>query len=254
MVFLKKYNLFCFIIYFFNLILICSQIKAENAPLNIQKYCEGALEFYLDRPDLETEFNRRLEFCKVTIKDISPQGFETNPIISDFRSMYGVNGRTRMQIHQGIDIIGNANQPIIAIADGIVLETEEKLCEGPSLVIDHGKSVTGERLIAVYTHTGTFLVKEGDKVKRGMPVAKLPEKIKFPCMARVRHLHLQIGQEYCEKEEKNKWGCDFFIKDKYSSLNPHLFWSNGKNKVTCYDENKEFEKGTITYPFFCKKI
>ena len=35
-----------------------------------------------------------------------------------------------------------------------------------------------------------------------MPVAKLPEKIKFPCMARVRHLHLQIGQEYCEKRKR----------------------------------------------------
>ena len=254
MVFFKKYNLFNFIIYFSYLILTYTQLKAENPPLNIQKYCEGALEFYIDRPDLETEFKRRLEFCKATIKDISPQGYETNPIISDFKSMYGVNGRTRMQIHQGIDIIGNANQPIIAIADGTVLETEEKLCEGPSLVIDHGKSATGERLITVYTHTGAFLVKEGDKVKRGMPVAKLPEKIKFPCMARVRHLHLQIGQEYCEKEEKNKWGCDFFIKDKYSSLNPHLFWSNGKNKVTCFDKNKEFKKGTITYPFFCEKM
>ena len=36
-------------------------------------------------------------------------------------------------------------------------------------------------------------------------------------MARVRHLHLQIGQEYCEKRKRIKWGCDFFIKDKYSS-------------------------------------
>ena len=135
-----------------------------------------------------------------------------------------------------------------------VLETEEKLCEGPSVVIDHGKSTSGERLIAIYTHTGDFLVKEGDIVKRGMPVAKLPEKISFPCMARVRHLHLQIGQQYCEKEEKHKWGCDFFIKDKYSSLNPHLFWANGKNKVTCYDKNRKYLKGTITYPFFCKKI
>ena len=49
--------------------------------------------------------------------------------------MYGVNGRTRVQIHQGIDILGGANEPIIAIADGIVLETDEKLCEGPSVVI-----------------------------------------------------------------------------------------------------------------------
>ena len=121
-------------------------------------------------------------------------------------------------------------------------------------MIDHGKSITGEKLIAIYTHTGDFLVKEGDIIKRGMPIAKLPEKISFPCMARVRHLHLQIGQQYCEKHEKNTWGCDFYIKDKYSSLNPHLFWADGENIITCYDEKKKFQEGTITYPFYCKKL
>ena len=220
---------------------------------SITEYCKDALDFYLDRPDLETEFLRRLEFCKNTVRDVSPNGFKVNPIISDFKSMFGVNGRTRMNIHQGIDIIGYANQPIIAIADGIVLETDEKLCEGPTLVIDHGISTTGEKLITIYTHTGEFLVKEGEKVKRGSPIANLPEKISFPCMARVRHLHLQIGQQYCEKEEKNSWGCDFFIKDKYSSLNPHFFWANGKDNVTCFSENKQYKNGTITYPFVCEK-
>ena len=48
--------------------------------------------------------------------------------------MYGVNGRTRMQVHLFIDIIGDANQEIIALQDGIVLEIEEKLCEGPTVV------------------------------------------------------------------------------------------------------------------------
>ena len=254
MIYFIKNNFSYLTIYIFYLFLVALGSKAQDSSTNVKRYCEKALEFYLDRPDLEAEFERRLEFCKATITDVSPEGYEVNPVISDFNSMYGVNGRTRMQIHQGIDIIGNANQPIIAIADGKVLETEEKLCEGPSVVIDHGKSTSGERLIAIYTHTGDFLVKEGDIVKRGMPVAKLPEKISFPCMARVRHLHLQIGQQYCEKEEKHKWGCDFFIKDKYSSLNPHLFWANGKNKVTCYDKNRKYLKGTITYPFFCKKI
>ena len=254
MIYFTKINLLSLLFYIFYLIIFSFKTQAQDPPANIKKYCEKALEFYLDRPDLETEFKRRLEFCKTTITDVSPEGYETNPIISDFKSIYGVNGRTRMQIHMGIDIIGNADQPIIAIADGKVLETEEKLCEGPSVVIDHGKSISGERLITIYTHTGEFLVKAGDNVKRGMPVAKLPKKISFPCMARVRHLHLQIGQQYCEKEEKNTWGCDFFIKDKYNSLNPHLFWANGKNKVTCYDQNRKYKKGTITYPFFCKKI
>ena len=61
--------------------------------------------------------------------------------------MFGVNGRTRMQIHQGIDIVGSANEPILAIADGIVLETVIANCVGPSVVIDHGSSIDNKKLI-----------------------------------------------------------------------------------------------------------
>lgn len=231
---------------------------AENVKSNnltaIDKSCKAALEFYLDRPDLETEFKRRLEFCKNVIKDKSPSGYYANPIVSDFKSMYGVNGRTRMQLHQGIDILGQANEPIIAIADGQVLDTADSECVGPTLVIDHGTSLDDKKLITIYTHVGNFLVKEGDLVKRGMPVAKLPEKIQYPCMARVRHLHLQIGQKYCEKEEQGSWGCNFFIKDLYSSLNPHDYWADGPGKITCFDKKKKYESGTLTYPFACKKL
>ena len=49
---------------------------------------------------------------------------------------------------------------------------------------------------------GEFLVNENDVVKRGDLIAKLPIKVNYRCMARVRHLHLQIGQRYCKKEEK----------------------------------------------------
>ena len=219
----------------------------------IAKQCKDSLDFYIERPDLEAEFLRRLEYCKANVKDVSPVGYEVNPIISDFKSMYGVNGRTRMQIHQGIDIIGHANEPIIAIADGIVLETATDECVGPTLVIDHGKSFDNKKLITIYSHTGKFLVKEGDAVKRGTAVARLPDKIEYPCMARVRHLHLQIGQKYCEKEEKNKWGCGFFIKDLYSSLNPNDYWAEGPGKISCYDKKKKYKKGVLTYPFNCNK-
>ena len=220
---------------------------------NIHKECKAALDFYLERPDLEAEFLRRLNYCKQTARDISPKGYKTNLIISDFKSMYGVNGRTRMQIHQGIDIIGQANDQIIAIADGKVLETTVANCVGPSLIIDHGQSTDNKKLITIYTHIGEILVKEGEKIKRGSPIAKLPVKIEFPCMARVRHLHLQIGQEYCEKEDKGKWGCQFFIKDLYNSLNPHDYWSDGANNMTCFEKNKKYMMGTITYPFVCEK-
>ena len=45
-----------------------------------------------------------------------------------------------MQVHQGVDIIGYANEPILAMADGVVLETASADCVGPNVVIDHGLS------------------------------------------------------------------------------------------------------------------
>ena len=218
-----------------------------------EERCDKALDYYLTRPELETEYLRRLEYCINTVKDISPVGYETNPIISDFASMYGVNGRTRMNIHQGVDIIGYANEPILAVADGIVLETALADCVGPNVVIDHGLSADNKRLITIYSHTGKYLVKEGEKVKRGSVIAKLPEKIEYPCMARVRHLHLQIGQQYCEKKEKNTWGCGFFIKDLYSSLNPNDFWLKDNGQVRCFKKDRQYDQGVFTYPFKCKK-
>ena len=232
-----------------------TNIKSNKTKLNdISAQCKSALEFYDDFPQLKGEYVRVLDHCTSTAKDFSPSGFETNPILSDFGSMSGVNSRPRDNIHQGIDIIGPSEQPIIAIADGKVLETSVEDCWGPSLIVDHGKSNDDKNLIAIYGHVGDFLVKENDIIKRGDVIAKLPRKINFRCMARVRHLHLQIGQRYCKKEEKDNWGCKYFIKDFYRSLNPHLYWSEGKNKLTCYEEGRKYPSGTITFPFPCDKV
>ena len=213
----------------FNVYKICSQLIIEDEQ-KAQKVLVNVL-------------NNRSKFDSVH-----------NPILSDFGSMSGVNTRPRDNIHQGIDIIGQKNQSIIAIADGKVLETTIEDCWGATLIVDHGKALDGKNLITIYGHVGEFMVKENDNVKRGDIIAKLPEKVNYRCMARVRHLHLKIGQRYCKKEEKDNWGCKYFIKDFYSSLNPHNYWSNGPKKISCFEKNKEFKKGTITFPFTCKRI
>ena len=195
-----------------------------------------------------------MEYCKTYSKDVSPEGFIVNPILSDFGVMSGVNTRPRDHIHQGIDIIGSKNEPIIAVADGKVLQATVEDCWGSTLVVDHGESKDSKKLIVIYAHVGKFKVKENDYVKRGEIIAYLPEKVEFMCMARVRHLHLQIGQKYCQKEEKDNWGCKYFIKDFYNSLNPHKYWANGPNKVSCFEEDNKYSKGTLTYPFRCKKL
>ncbi len=254
--FLKISRLFLnlLILFFFSFFKLSAyDQKIEEYKLNdITQQCKNSLEWYDDHPGYVGEFNRVFEYCKKYAKDVSPIGFEVNPILSDFQSMNGVNTRPRDNIHQGIDIIGSKNQPVIAIADGKVLETSIEDCWGPTMIIDHGKSIDGKNLIAIYGHIGEFLVNENDNVRRGDKIAKLPKKIEFRCMARVRHLHLQIGQEYCEK--KDNWGCKYFIKDFYRSLNPHNYWADGPNNISCYEKNKSFEKGSITYPFACKKI
>jgi len=250
-----------------NVLLILTTFLITSLPLNsiseeltkdqtnepyIVKYCKDSLGWYDDHPGYRGEFVRVFDYCKTYAKNISPLGFEVNPILSDFGSINGVNTRPRDNIHQGIDIIGYKEQPIIAIADGKVLETTIEDCWGGTLVMDHGKSTDGKNLITIYGHVGDFLVKENDIVKRGDIIATLPNKVEFRCMARVRHLHLQIGQEYCQKEEKDNWGCKYFIKDYYRSLNPHDYWASGTKNITCFKENKSYPDGTITFPFKCK--
>ena len=228
-------------------------LKTESYPKNLSEQCDNALEWYDDHPGYNGEFVRVLDYCIKYAKDISPKGFEVNPILSDFGSMNGVNTRPRDNIHQGIDIIGPKDQPIIAIADGKVLETTVEDCWGGTLIVDHGKSFDGKNLITIYGHVGEFLVKENDNINRGDIIAKLPKKVKYRCMARVRHLHLQIGQQYCQKEEKDNWGCKYFIKDFYRSLNPHDYWADGPKNITCYEKGKKYKRGTLTYPIPCKK-
>ena len=156
--------------------------------------------------------------------------------------MAGVNTRPRDTIHQGIDIIGPENQKIIAIADGVVLETTVEDCWGATVIIDHGKSFDGKNLIVIYGHVGEFLVEENQQVKGGDLIAKLPKNVKYRCMARVRHLHLQIGQRYCEKSEKDNWGCKYFIKDYYSSLNPMITGQMGQTKFHVLRKIKRLRK------------
>ena len=220
---------------------------------SIETLCLNSLEWYERHPGYKGEYRRVLKYCNTYAKDVSPDGFTVNPILSDFGVMSGVNTRPRDHIHQGIDIIGSKNEPIIAVADGKVLETTVEDCWGSTLVVDHGESIDGKKLIVLYAHVGEFDVNENDFVKRGEVIARLPEKVEFMCMARVRHLHLQIGQQYCQKEEKDNWACKYFIKDFYNSLNPHEYWADGPNKVSCFEKNKKYKSGTLTYPFACLK-
>ena len=172
-------------------------------------------------------------------------------IISDFQSWMGANRKRRGAIHQGFDIAGPSGQPVIAIADGLVVETHVEKCWGPTVVVDHGNDKDGKPLIALYGHVGEILVEKGQAVSRGDVIARLGNNHhKFKCMVGVRHLHLQLGRDR-RLIKGSYWGHAYFLKDAFTALNPHLLWADGPYQVTCFDKNREYSRGTLTYPVPC---
>ena len=224
-----------------------------------RKTLSGLENFYLERGWIydgtlsKNEFNFFVKFLWRKERLKSPRSAPL--IISDFQSPFGVKGRRRPANHQGIDITGPIGQPILAVADGKVLETTVEKCWGPTIVVDHGRALDGRKLIALYGHLGDMLVSEGDKVQRGQLIARLGNnQANFRCIGGVRHLHFQLGQKYRKKGEKGAaWGHTFFLYDGGKGINPHQLWADGPNWVTCFDPSKSYRKGTLTYPVPCNK-
>ena len=73
--------------------------------ISISSYCDDSLQWYDDHPGYKGEFNRVLDYCLEYVKDVSPEGYNVNPILSDFGAINGVNTRPRDSIHQGLSLI-----------------------------------------------------------------------------------------------------------------------------------------------------
>ena len=85
--------------------------------------------------------------------------------------------------HYGIDIATNFGNPIVATADGIVLSLGTDKMLGRNIVIGHGGGTTTH-----YLHLSKFLVKAGEKVKRGDVIGLVGKTGK----ALGPHLHYEV--------------------------------------------------------------
>jgi len=173
-------------------------------------------------------------------------------IASGFHSMSGINGFWRTNKHQGIDITGDNGQPIIAAADGKVLDAEVENCWGPTVSIDHGEGLDGRNIIALYGHVGEILVNEGEEIKRGQIIARLGDNhYDYKCIYRVRHLHFQIGRIWNVMKNFGR-GHKYFLEDGDDGVNPHIYWADGPGMITCFDPKRTYKPGTLTYPVPCQ--
>jgi murein DD-endopeptidase MepM/ murein hydrolase activator NlpD len=85
--------------------------------------------------------------------------------------------------HYGIDIATNFGNPIVATADGIVLSLGNDKMSGRSIVLSHGGGITTH-----YLHLSRFLVRAGQKVKRGDVIGLVGKSGK----ALGPHLHYEV--------------------------------------------------------------
>jgi len=89
----------------------------------------------------------------------------------------------RRQFHYGIDIATNFGNPIVATADGIVISLDNDKMGGKNITISHGNAVTTH-----YLHLSKFLVRSGQKVKRGDVIGLVGKTGK----ALGPHLHYEV--------------------------------------------------------------
>lgn len=89
----------------------------------------------------------------------------------------------KQTFHYGIDIATNFGNPVVATADGMILKLGSDNMSGRYIVINHGGGLTTH-----YLHLSKFLVKAGQKVKRGDVIGLVGKSGK----ALGPHLHYEV--------------------------------------------------------------
>jgi murein DD-endopeptidase MepM/ murein hydrolase activator NlpD len=93
----------------------------------------------------------------------------------------------RHHVHAGVDIRGARGQDILASRDGVVAFCgRTKTGYGTMVVLDHGDGVQ-----TLYAHAEKVLVKQGDAVRCGQPIALLGRTGN----ATTEHCHFEIRIE-----------------------------------------------------------
>lgn len=97
------------------------------------------------------------------------KGSFTRPVEAGISDVFGVqrvfNG-TVQSTHQGLDFRVPPGTPVAAVNRGRVILARPLFFEGNCVMIDHGQG-----LLTLYLHLSKFLIKEGDTVEKGQPIA-----------------------------------------------------------------------------------
>jgi len=172
--------------------------------------------------------------------------------IGDYAKQYSEATRRRTnqipKFHRGIDLVRkngpNEGLQIIAAAAGEVTRAVINECAGGEVVVRSEFKRDGKNIHVEYVHLGRLLVRKGQRIKRGQPVGELSRgKKHWPCMGSRAHLHFSVRLLPANGSYQGH-------------LNPNEFWSEGRGKLTCFDEAATYHNRSLnlTSPIRCEAV
>lgn len=107
--------------------------------------------------------------------------------LADGKVLAAFGESRRTHVHRGVDLGGSRGQQVVAVASGRVVYSDDRMRGyGSTVIVDHGGG-----LQSLYAHNSKLLVRVGEQVDRGEPIALLGRTGN----ATAEHCHFEIRRD-----------------------------------------------------------
>lgn len=155
-------------------LLSLGELETKNEELTIKRnemaslFKDRGLDLFNEEMSLSEKIAKRIGNSSYRYTG-NHSGFMIAPTYGTITSTWGdrkhpMYGTVRH--HAGVDIGVDYDTPLVAAADGRVIMSAWYGGYGKTIMIDHGNNI-----VSLYGHNSTLLVKEGDYVRGGQPIA-----------------------------------------------------------------------------------
>jgi len=167
---------------------------SENRPVErdtIHKYSDIRLKRSTDDSLLRADVESRAKYnlYKAEPGETSVAGKGSIGGVLFFTPLKGVitNGFDPGTMHYAVDIVAKENEAIKSVLDGTVIFANWTLETGYVVAIQHSQNI-----VSIYKHNSAIIVKEGDYVNAGEPIAIIGETGEYTTGP---HLHFELWYE-----------------------------------------------------------